>query len=301
MWRFHLWSSDLKICHFGECTGCRSIDRQPESSAISTKPNLRVLKVDPLAMISLRQIVQRHGLGIMSVSRSSDEQVVARVERMLESGSLRVCRDAGADLASTEMQTSSIDGALRSVLALHATGDLKLRGRSFRFIPTGEWRRYREIGNYEIVPLEQAQEALRAMSADRQRPEGERSTLKSALGMLSDDGRSPSDGKIILLRASQDRPIVASKDDVITPSAFARAVAQKQKDIRWTENDWIEIEMIDEDGVGVAGQEYLIVAPDKSRFTGVTDSSGRARLDGIVSGQCRISFANLDNGAWRPG
>jgi hypothetical protein len=68
------------------------------------------------------------------------------------------------------------------------------------------------------------------------------------------------------------------------------------QDVHWIE---IEIEMVDDDGVGIPGQDYLIVTPDKRQFTGVADSSGRARLDDIVAGQCWVNFRNLDNGAWR--
>jgi hypothetical protein len=295
MWRIHLRFADLAICRFGECSGCQSSDREPQSYATSAKPNFRALKVDAVAMQTLRQIVRRHDLGIMSVSRSTDDQVVARIERMIESGCLQVCRDANAAPSTEKIERGALNGVLRAVLALQAAGDLKFRGRSFRIIPTGEWRRYRETSDYEIVPHAQAKEALESMSADPRRSEDERSTLKSALGLLSDDGRGPSEGKIVLLRAARARMMKSSENDVITPSAFASALAVAQRE----DVHWIEIEMVDEDGVGIPEQEYLIVTPDRRQFTGVTDSSGRARLDDIVAGQCSVSFQNLDKDSWR--
>ncbi len=237
-------------------------------------------------MASLRQIVQRYEPGVMSVSRFTDEGVIACIDRMIESGCLRVCRDAAVEQSALETQTSSYGGVMRSILALHAAGDLKLRGREFRIIPTGEWRQYRETGRYEIVPLAQAQEALTTMSTDPRRADVERRTLNSALGLLSDDSHSPADGKVILLRASQSRPSVVSTSDAITPSTRGRALKQKEN------VHWIEIELIDETGAAISGLEYTIVTPDKRKFTGVTDGNGRVRLDDIVAGQCRFSIGS---------
>lgn len=61
---------------------------------------------------------------------------------------------------------------------------------------------------------------------------------------------------------------------------------------------WIEIELLDEDGVGIANEEYLIVTPDEEKHRGVTDADGLVRLDGIVKGQCKVTFPNLDKEAW---
>lgn len=63
---------------------------------------------------------------------------------------------------------------------------------------------------------------------------------------------------------------------------------------------WIEIELVAADGSGVANEPYLIVASDGQEFRGVTDASGVARLDGLMPGDCSISFTALDRDAWRP-
>lgn len=62
---------------------------------------------------------------------------------------------------------------------------------------------------------------------------------------------------------------------------------------------WIEIELVGDDGTAVADEEYLIVTPEGQPLRGKTDANGRARLDGLVAGSCRISFPRLDADEWK--
>lgn len=64
--------------------------------------------------------------------------------------------------------------------------------------------------------------------------------------------------------------------------------------------DWIEIQLVDEDGQGIPGQRYVIVAPDGVEWRGFTDSLGVARLSRIPAGACTVSFPDLDAEAWEP-
>lgn len=65
--------------------------------------------------------------------------------------------------------------------------------------------------------------------------------------------------------------------------------------------DWIEILLVDEQGRGIPGQRYLIVTPDGQQRRGFTDSLGSARITRIPSGNCKVSFPDLDAKAWDPG
>jgi hypothetical protein len=242
----------------------------------------------------LRQIAQRHNPGAMSICRATDDQIVSSVGRMLESGLLRICANAPAHGAAEEVEHFGLSRFLCAVRDLQFAGDLQFRGRSFKIIPSGDWRRYREAGNYEIVPRSQAREIIGAMSTEPRRDDTDRSTLKSVLDRIADDSPVRPEEEVILLRTVQMRVSTSSNNSVITPAEFAKAKAPRQ------DFHWIEIEIVGDDGVGIPGQEYLIVAPDKRRFTGVTDKSGRARLESLVAGQCSISFVNLDKSAWGP-
>jgi uncharacterized protein (DUF2345 family) len=62
--------------------------------------------------------------------------------------------------------------------------------------------------------------------------------------------------------------------------------------------DWIEIELLDEEGNGVAGEKYEIELPDGSLAKGTLDGNGFARVEGVKPGECKVSFPELDESAW---
>ncbi len=61
---------------------------------------------------------------------------------------------------------------------------------------------------------------------------------------------------------------------------------------------WIEIVLVDEEDIPVAGEAYRIVLPDGSVKEGSLDEKGFARIDSIEPGTCKISFPSLDKDAW---
>lgn len=63
---------------------------------------------------------------------------------------------------------------------------------------------------------------------------------------------------------------------------------------------WVEIQLVGEDGEGIPGQRYRIVAPDGVEWRGFTDSLGVARLSRIPGGTCQVFFPDLDAEAWEP-
>ena len=65
-----------------------------------------------------------------------------------------------------------------------------------------------------------------------------------------------------------------------------------------TTTTFIELEMVDDKGRPVPGLAYVIEASDGTVYDGVLDDDGRARVDGIEPGDCRITFPDLDKDAW---
>jgi hypothetical protein len=62
---------------------------------------------------------------------------------------------------------------------------------------------------------------------------------------------------------------------------------------------WVEIAMVDQEGMPVPGQAYEITLPDATVVQGSTDAKGRGRVDGIDAGNCRVTFPRLDREAWK--
>jgi hypothetical protein len=64
--------------------------------------------------------------------------------------------------------------------------------------------------------------------------------------------------------------------------------------------EWIEIELLGEDGHGVADEIYRVTLPDASVRTGKLDARGLARLEGLPAGTCKVTFPRIDEDAWGP-
>ena len=64
---------------------------------------------------------------------------------------------------------------------------------------------------------------------------------------------------------------------------------------------WIEIKLTDEQGKPVPGEPYRVVLPDgQTAVEGTLDEKGMARVEGIDSGTCTVTFPNRDKSAWAP-
>ncbi len=64
---------------------------------------------------------------------------------------------------------------------------------------------------------------------------------------------------------------------------------------------WVAIELVDQEGKPVPGVKYAITLPDGTTMApGTTDDKGKARVDGIDPGTCKVTFPDLDKDAWKP-
>ena len=61
---------------------------------------------------------------------------------------------------------------------------------------------------------------------------------------------------------------------------------------------WIEVELLDEDDLPVAGARFEIRLPDGSLRTGRLGPDGRASVEGIAPGNCGVTFPELESSTW---
>ena len=61
---------------------------------------------------------------------------------------------------------------------------------------------------------------------------------------------------------------------------------------------WIEIELVDALGNPVAGETYRVKLSNGTVAEGTLDEKGFARLDPIESGNCEVTFPNMDGRSW---
>jgi hypothetical protein len=226
------------------------------------------------------------------LSAMNDDQIVSQAVRMIGSGRLRVCGSQGNRGATRTGFLRAPGQSLeeRVIQSLRSKDkEFPTQGRRFRFIRASQWTSLPKDGRYEIVPSDEAREIIGKIVALSTVSQADKGPLREAMALLSDTNAPQIDRGLLLLRASPMRYIQREANAPLTPSQIAKIIAPH----------WIEIVLVDEDGVGVANQKYSIVTPDQQEYTGVTDANGFARLDSIVAGQCKITFTDLDRDAWR--
>jgi phage baseplate assembly protein gpV len=64
---------------------------------------------------------------------------------------------------------------------------------------------------------------------------------------------------------------------------------------------WIALELVDNDGKPVPMIRYKVTGPDGAEQTGLTDSDGKARVEGLTPGDCTVTFPDLHAGEWGRG
>jgi len=68
-----------------------------------------------------------------------------------------------------------------------------------------------------------------------------------------------------------------------------------------TDDTWLEIVLVDEDDPSqpVPFQRYRVELPDGTVHEGQLDADGKARLEGVAAGDCKVTFPDLDEAEWR--
>jgi phage protein D len=72
--------------------------------------------------------------------------------------------------------------------------------------------------------------------------------------------------------------------------AQAHAVEAEEAEQAEEQDHWVEVQFEDPDGNPVAVGDYVVRAPDGSRFTGTVGDDGRLRHDGMIAGDCQIGL-----------
>jgi hypothetical protein len=125
-----------------------------------------------------------------------------------------------------------------------------------------------------------------------------------------------------------DFPSSTHVEGVLDQEAYARAPSKRKgtcqvsfPDLDQSEWDWkvvqgdpaagaaasaatalsfVELGAVAADGAPSGGLRYEVELPDGSTRAGTLGSDGRARLDGVPPGTCKITFPDLDASEWAP-
>lgn len=86
------------------------------------------------------------------------------------------------------------------------------------------------------------------------------------------------------------------------PPAKRKAIESKSHDPEKNKDkkSWVEIELRDEDGNPVPGESYIVTLPDgQTVASGTLDEKGKARIEHIDPGSCKVTFPDLDKDRWK--
>ncbi len=230
----------------------------------------------------IRTFIKRARLSSFPLSAIPDEKLLALLRGGLKSGSLVVLREGGlaeavGDLAKQRRLIRDIERLLR--------GRLSHNGRQYRLIADQDLNRLPDRDYYEVVRRDEALQILAGI-AERAAPGGPQlgALLMSAQAKLTKDWRPPMvpDGLVLLRRIV----VVGSHTDMapaITPSQLRRQLLK---------TGWIEIEVVDDQGVPYTGP-YRVELPDGSIAQGNFDANGLWGNYDIDPGQCTLILPEI--------
>ena len=84
------------------------------------------------------------------------------------------------------------------------------------------------------------------------------------------------------------------------PATSAQAARQQAAAAQQGPRNWLEIELKDDQGHVVPNAFYRVVTPDGRVIDGQLDATGKARVDGVKPGECKVSFPEIHSEDWKP-
>ncbi|MFO0614298.1 MAG: hypothetical protein U0414_17045 [Polyangiaceae bacterium] len=156
---------------------------------------------------------------------------------------------------------------------------------------------------YEPLPASMACQDLLAWSLDPHLEQSLRELHEAAFGApLEEPAGVPFHALMGPLAGAFERgelvAWVLRVNAVLAPARVAKV--EPKPEIEPTKTTWIEIVLLDDSGAPAAGERYALVLPIGQPRNGVLDERGFARVDGIPSGPCDVSFPEIDGREWGP-
>ncbi len=163
-------------------------------------------------------------------------------------------------------------------------GRLQLGGRQYKLIAGDDLNGMPDRNSYEVVPREDARRTLDRLAKEPGAAAALATLLGKARDKLTPDWRPPlaPDGLILLRRNSVARVHSSEAGPALTPSQIRKLAAK----------DWIEIELVDQDGEPYS-THYRLGLTDESGREGEFDEDGFVGLYEIESGTYKLTLGEV--------
>lgn len=217
--------------------------------------------------------------GMYRPPQMSDHEVRSTIIRAIEDHRIIAIRESTGPIRSTEGKAHAVE-LRRLVERIERAGRLAFQGRQYRLVAADGLGRLPSRDRYEVVPQSDARAVLEGMAKESPAlAEG----LREASQRIGKDWHpSVSEPEGLVLLRSAIRPAFTSKDDdapVITPSQM-KALRQK---------DWIEIEVVDQDG-DPCPAHYRLELADSAVRKGDLGDDALVSVSGVESGACKLTL-----------
>ena len=64
--------------------------------------------------------------------------------------------------------------------------------------------------------------------------------------------------------------------------------------------DWVALELVDKEGKPASLIRFCVAGADGVEHSGLTDTDGKARVEGLAPGSYTVTFPDLHGGEWEP-
>jgi hypothetical protein len=169
---------------------------------------------------------------------------------------------------------------------------LSYAGRHYRLVVDANLSRLPDRDRYEVVSHRDAVQVLHGLAGQGGAGGTDLSELlRRAAELLTRDWRPPQspDGLVLLRRIIVQTPHLADLGPALTPSQLKQLA----------KSDWIEVEVIDQDGDPYVGH-YRLELPDKTVREGELDEEGLLAVYEIESGSCTLAVGEVKAPATGP-
>lgn len=102
------------------------------------------------------------------------------------------------------------------------------------------------------------------------------------------------------VRVGKKQPPSAAAHSQAQAAAAAQARRQQAAAQQQGSQNWLEIELKDDQGRVVPGAYYEVVTPDGRVLGGYLDAAGKARVEGAKPGECKVAFPEFHSEDWKP-
>ena len=230
----------------------------------------------------VRAFVSRMRLSPLPLSRLGDQELLDLVRGHVRTGRLAGVRPDGTASQHASDETAQQRRLVRKI-EQGIRGRLGLAGRAYKLVADVDLGKLPGRDNYEVVRHDEAVEVLAHLAAQHATSELPE-LLRQASEKLTRDWRPPlsPDGLVLLRRiiAQTARPV--DSWPALTPSQLRKLA----------KNDWIEIEVVDQDDEPYIGH-YRLELADKSLREGELGEDGLLAVYETESGSCTLAIGEV--------